>query len=82
MNQLAIAKAIYNSLLVHVDVGLFADDVGEMVADTLDGGEGKHDLLLAIHVGVKQTQDVLKVLPRNQRLQSQCQPRVRLIADP
>lgn len=36
------------------------------MADTLDGGEGDHDLLLDIHVGVEQTQDVLKVLPHDQ----------------
>ena len=81
MNQLQ--NPIQNSPLVHVDVGLLADDVGEAAADTLDGGHGEHDLLLAIHVGVEQTQDVLEVLPRDQRLQSQQrQPRVRPIADP
>jgi len=57
----------FTSPLVHVDVGLLADDVGEAAADTLDGGEREHDLLLAIHVGVEQTQDVLEVLPRDQR---------------
>ena len=76
MNQ--SRNAIYNSPLVHVDVGLLADDVGEAAADTLDGGEREHDLLLAIHVGVEQTQDVLEVLPRDQRLQkNEPNPRVR-----
>jgi len=57
--------------LVHVDVGLLADDVGEAAADTLDGGHREHDLLLPIHVGVQQTQDVLEVLTRDQRLPPQ-----------
>jgi len=69
MNQ--SRNAIYNSPLVHVDVGLLADDVGEAAADTLDGGEREHDLLLPIHVGVQQTQDVLEVLTGDQRLQPQ-----------
>ena len=69
MNQLQ--KAIENSPLVHVDVGLLADDVGEAAADTLDGGHGEHDLLLPIHVGVQQTQDMLEVLTGDQRLRPQ-----------
>lgn len=61
-------KGICRLPLVHVDVGLLADDVGVAAADTLDGGEREHDLLLAIDVGVEQTQDVLELLPRDQRL--------------
>jgi hypothetical protein len=57
--------------LVHVDVGLLADDVGEAAPDTLDWGHGEHDLLLPIHVGVQQTQDMLEVLPGDQRLRPQ-----------
>eukprot|EP00448_Togula_jolla_P040006 CAMPEP_0170621838 /NCGR_PEP_ID=MMETSP0224-20130122/28811_1 /TAXON_ID=285029 /ORGANISM="Togula jolla, Strain CCCM 725" /LENGTH=167 /DNA_ID=CAMNT_0010948117 /DNA_START=185 /DNA_END=689 /DNA_ORIENTATION=+ len=48
--------------LVKVNVALLADDVRETAANTLDGGEGIHDLLPAIHVGVAHTQDVLEVL--------------------
>jgi hypothetical protein len=58
------------SPLVHVDVGLLADDVGEPTANTLDGGHGEHDLLLPIDVGVQQTQDVLEVLTGNERLRA------------
>ena len=47
--------------LVEVDLGHAADLVGEATADTTDGGEGVHDLLAAIHVGVQHTDDVLKV---------------------
>jgi len=53
--------------LVHVDVGLLADDVGEAAPHTLDGGHGEHDLLLPIHVSVQQTQDMLEVLTGDQR---------------
>jgi len=41
--------------LVEVDVGLLADQVGVAAPDTLDLGQGVHDLLLAIDVGVEQT---------------------------
>ncbi len=44
-----------NSPLVEVNVRLLADDVGEPSADTLDLGEGVHHLVLAVHIGVKQT---------------------------
>merc|ERR1719162_2240369 len=50
------------STLVHVDVALLADDIGEAAADSLDGGQCEHHLLTAIHVGVAHTQDVLEVL--------------------
>ena len=49
------------SALVHVNVGLLADDVGETATDTLDGGHGVHHLLLAINVGTEDTQDVLEI---------------------
>jgi hypothetical protein len=57
--------------LVHVDVGLLADDVGEAAPNTLYGGHGEHDLLLPIHVGVQQTQNMLEVLAGDQRLRQQ-----------
>ena len=47
--------------LGHVDVSLLADEVGESSADTTDGGEGVHDLLATIDVGVQHTKDVLEV---------------------
>ena len=54
---------------VHVDIGFLADDVGETATNTLDGSEGKHDLLLSIDVGVEHTKNVLKLLVCNKRLQ-------------
>jgi hypothetical protein len=51
-----------------------ADDVGEAPADT---DKREHNLLLAIHVGVAQTQDAPGVLTGDQRLQNQPKPRVR-----
>ena len=47
--------------LVEVDLSLLAANVREATADTLDRGEGEHDLDLTIKVGVQHTQDVLKV---------------------
>jgi len=34
--------------LVEIDIGLLADQVGVAATDTLDLGQGVHDLLLAI----------------------------------
>jgi hypothetical protein len=48
--------------LVHVNLSLLADQVGEAAADTLDLGQGIHDLLLTVNVGVEDTQNVLKLL--------------------
>ena len=45
--------------LVQVHVRLLADNVGVPPANTLDFGEGVHDLALAINVGVEETQNVL-----------------------
>ena len=53
--------------LSHVDVSLLADEVGESSADTTDGGEGVHDLLATIDVGVQHTKDVLEVGFNDQR---------------
>lgn len=47
--------------LVQVDIGLLADQVGVTTADTLDLGQGVHDLLLAVNVGVEQTQDLSRL---------------------
>jgi hypothetical protein len=46
--------------LVEVDVGFLDDDVGVSSAYTLDSGQGEHDLLLSIDVGVEKTEDVLE----------------------
>lgn len=50
-----------NIPLVEVNIGLLADQVGVTATDTLDLGQGVHDLLLAVNIGVEQTQDVLEV---------------------
>lgn len=44
--------------LVQIDISLLADQVGVSATDTLDLGQGVHDLLLAINVGVQKTQDL------------------------
>ena len=57
------------SPLAQVDVGLFADQIGVPAPDALDLGQGVHDVLLAIDVGVEDTKDELEVrlLPRDER---------------
>lgn len=56
--------------LVHINVGLLADDVGEAAPDTLDGGHSEHDFLLPVHVRVLHTQNVLELFICYQRLQN------------
>lgn len=53
---------------VHIDVGLLAHDVGEATANTLDGGERKHNLLLTIDIRVENTKNMLEILVCDQRL--------------
>lgn len=50
-----------NVPLVEIDIGLLADQVGVAATDTLDLGQGVHDLLLTLNIGVKETQNVLEV---------------------
>jgi hypothetical protein len=45
--------------LVQIDISLFADQIGVSATDTLDFGQGVHDLPLSVDIGVQQTQDVL-----------------------
>lgn len=45
--------------LVQIDIGLLANQVGISATDTLDAGQGVHDLLLSIDVGVEKTQNEL-----------------------
>lgn len=45
--------------LIQVDIGFLANKVGVAATDTLDSGQGVHDFLLAIDVGVQQPQDEL-----------------------
>lgn len=58
-----------NVPLAQVNIGLLADQVGVTTTNTLDLGQGEHDLLLSIDVGVQQPQNVLEValLPGDER---------------
>ena len=47
--------------LVQVHIGFFAHKVGVTASNPLDLGEGVHNLLLAIDVGVEKTKDELEV---------------------
>jgi hypothetical protein len=53
--------------LVEVDIGLLADQVGVAATNTLYLGQGVHDLLLSLDIGVEETENELEVrlLPRN-----------------
>jgi len=51
----------FTSALVQVDIGLLADEVGVATADTLDPGQGVHNFLFAIDVGVEETKNELEV---------------------
>lgn len=55
--------------LVQVHIGLLANQVGISATNTLDLSQGIHDLLLAIDVGVEESEDELKVrlLTRHER---------------
>ena len=60
----------FTGTLVQVDIGLLAANVGVTTTDTFDGGQGVHDLVLSINVGVENTQDVLEsfLVGYNERL--------------
>jgi len=47
--------------LVQVHIGFLADQVGVTATDTLDLGQGVHDLLLSVDIGVEKTKDELEV---------------------
>lgn len=47
--------------LVQIDIGFLADQIGVTTSDTLNLGQGVHDLLLAIDIGVEETEDELEI---------------------
>lgn len=55
--------------LIQVHIGFFANQVGVTASNALDLGEGVHDFLLAIDIGVEKTEDELEVrlLSRDER---------------
>lgn len=54
-------KDEYNAPLAEINIGLLADQVGIPATNTLDLGQGVHDLLLTVNIGVEETQNVLEV---------------------
>jgi hypothetical protein len=48
--------------LVKINISLLASNVGITTTNTLDGGQGDHNLVLAVNVGVEQTQNVLELV--------------------
>jgi len=59
---LKLVRVELTGTFVQVNIGLLANDVGVATTDTLDFGQGVHDLALAINIGVEETQNVLKLL--------------------
>lgn len=57
-NALQLLSRELTGTHVQVDIGLLGDDVGVTATATLDLGQGVDDLLLAIDVGVQQTNDL------------------------
>lgn len=56
-----IAKDGRNPPFVQIDIGLLTDQIGVSTADTLDLGQGVHDLLLSIDVRVEESEDELEI---------------------
>jgi len=51
----------FSGALAHINVGLFADDVGESSTASFDTCHSEHDLTTAINVRVHHTKNVLKL---------------------
>jgi hypothetical protein len=49
------------SALVQIDIGLLADQVRVSATDTLDLGQGVHNLLLSVNIGVEKTENLVVV---------------------
>jgi len=61
LSHATVANDGKNPPLVQVDIGLLTDQVGVSTADTLDLGQGVHDLLLSIDVRIEESKDELEV---------------------
>jgi len=57
----------FSAAFVHVDFCLFANEVGETTAKTLDFGEAEYDITLSFDVRVENTEDVLELRSLHQR---------------
>ena len=57
---LNLVSCEFTGALVHVDLSLLADEVGESASKALDLGEAEDDITLTLNVSVENTQDVLK----------------------
>ena len=58
-DSLKFLNSEFTGSLVEIDIGLLAHEVGVSTTDTLDLSQGEHDLVLAVDIGVEQTENVL-----------------------
>jgi hypothetical protein len=75
-DSLELFRGELTSALVQIDIGLLADQVGVSATDTLDLGQGVHNLLLSVNIGVEKTENELEVrlLSRDERHDGQLLP--------
>jgi hypothetical protein len=64
---LKLCSTQLSSTFTHVYVCLLANKVRKSSPHSLDGGQGKHDLLSSINIGIEHTQNMLKILICNER---------------
>ncbi|EJK73956.1 hypothetical protein THAOC_04400 [Thalassiosira oceanica] len=57
---LDLVSSEFTGSLVHVDLSLLADKVGESASEALNLGQAEDDVTLTLNVSVENTQDVLK----------------------
>jgi len=59
-DTLELFRGEFTGTLVEIDISLLADQVGVSATDTLYLGQGVHDLLLSLDIGIKKSQDELE----------------------
>jgi len=68
-DSLELFRGEFSGTLVEINIGLLANQVGVTTSDTLYFGQGVHNLLLTLNIGVEKSQDELEVrlLTRHER---------------
>ena len=58
VNLLKLCFGKLASSLVQINLGNLKDNIGKSATDTLNHSQCKHDLVLALHIGIEDSQDV------------------------